>query len=165
MTLLALVSCIILGLGSLAWEYSRVGLNPISIWLILFGALWFFALRRGWDWFSSLGLFVAVFAAAVGLWFEFNTEWMIAGVIFALFAWDLTEFRRRLRYIAPDDDLRGMERRHLARISIVILAGLFLVTCALFLQLHFTFEWGVLLVLVILLGLAQLAVWFRRENG
>jgi len=50
---------------------------------------------------------------------------MIAGAVFALFAWDMTEFRRRLRYIAVDDDMRGMERRHIARVSLVILAGLF----------------------------------------
>jgi hypothetical protein len=164
-TLFALVWCIILSVSSLAWEFANLGLNPISLWLFIFGIVWLFALWRGWDWFSSLGLFVAVFAAAIGLWFEFNTEWMIAGAIFALFAWDITEFRRRLRYIAADDDLRGVERRHIARISIVILAGLFLVTCALFLQLHFTFEWGVLLVVVVLLGLAQLAAWFRRESS
>jgi hypothetical protein len=164
-TLFALVCCIILSVSSLAWEFANAGLNPISLWLFIFGIVWLFALWRGWDWFSSLGLFVAVFAAAIGLWFEFNTEWMIAGAIFALFAWDITEFRRRLRYIAADDDLRGVERRHIARISIVVLAGLFLVTCALFLKLHFTFEWGVLLVVVILLGLAQLAAWFRRESN
>jgi hypothetical protein len=56
-----------------------------------------------------------------------------------------------------------MERRHIARLSLLILAGMFLVTIALLLQLQFTFEWGVFMVIVILLGVAQLVAWFRRQ--
>ena len=164
MTSLAVVSCVVLGIGSLAWEFGRVGLEPVSIGLTVFGAVWLFSLWRKWDWFSSLSLFVAVFAASIGFWFELNRAWMIAGAVFALFAWDMTEFRRRMRHIAMDDDLRGLERRHIARISLVTLAGLFLVTLALFLQLRFTFEWGVLLVVVIALGIAQLVGWFRKQR-
>lgn len=163
MTLFALVSGILLSMGTLAWEYSQAGFSSLSLFFFIFGIVWLFSLWRNWDWFSSLGLFVTVFTAALGFWFEFNSSWMIAGAAFALFAWDMAEFRRRLRSIIVDDQIRGMERRHIARVSLVILAGLFLVTVALFIQLQFTFEWGVLLVIVILLGIAQLVAWFRRQ--
>ena len=162
MTFLLLVSSIVLSIGSLAWGFSQEGFSSLAVALLIFGLVWSFSQWRGWTWFSSLGLFVVVFFAAIGFWFEFDLGWMIAGVILALVAWDLSEFRQRLRFIAMDDDLRGMERRHLARLSLVTLAGLALVTIALLLQLRFTFEWGVLLVLVILLGLAQVVAWARR---
>jgi hypothetical protein len=161
-TLLVLISSILLGVGALAWGFAQVGFTSLAGFMLIFGLVWLYSLRRGWAWFSSLGLFVAVFFAAIGFWFEFDLQWMIAGVVLALFAWDLTEFRHRLRFMAMDDHLRGMERRHLARVSLFTLAGLALVSVALFLQLRFTFEWGVLLVLVILLGIAQIVAWMRR---
>jgi len=163
-TFFVLWSSIILCVGSLAWGFAQVGFSSPSGLLLIFGVAWLFSQWRGWAWFSSLGLFVAVFFAAIGFWLEFDLNWMIAGVILALFAWDITEFRHRLRFMAMDDDLRGMERRHLARVSLVTLAGLLLVSIGLFLQLRFTFEWGVLLVVVILLGIAQLVGWFRMQR-
>ena len=90
-------------------------------------------------------------------------RWMIAGAAFALFAWDMTEFRRRIRHMVIDDNIRGMERRHIARVSLIVLAGLLLLTIALLVRVEFTFEWAVLLVIVILLGIAQLVAWFRRQ--
>ena len=163
MTVFALVSAILISMGSLAWGYKQEGFPSFALFLLVFGTVWLFSQWRKWDWFSSAGLFLAVLAAVIGFWFEFDLSWMTAGAVFALFAWDMTGFRRRLRYIALDDDMRGMERRHIARVSLVILAGLLLMTIALLLQLRFTFEWGVLLVVVILLGLAQLVAWFRIQ--
>jgi hypothetical protein len=160
---LALALTILLSMGSFAWEYTQAGLTPLTGFFLIFGVLWLFSQWRNWDWFSSVGLFVAVFAAAIGFWFEFNTAWMIAGAAFALFAWDMTEFRRRIRHMVIDDNIRGMERRHIARVSLIVLAGLLLLTIALLVRVEFTFEWAVLLVIVILLGIAQLVAWFRRQ--
>ncbi len=163
MSSLALALTILLSMGAFAWEYTQVGLMPLTGFFLIFCAVWLFSQWRNWDWFSSVGLFVAVFAAAIGFWFEFNTAWMIAGAVFALFAWDMTEFRRRIRHMVIDENIRGMERRHIARVSLIVLAGLLLVTIALLVQVQFTFEWAVLLVIVILLGIAQLVAWFRRQ--
>ncbi len=164
MTLFALISSIILSAASLAWGYAEVGLLFVSRWLLIFGVAWLFSQWRGWRWVSSLGLFVAILAAAFGLWFDFNPAWMISGAVFALFAWDMTDFRRRLHFMSIDDDVRGMERRHIARLSLLTFAGLLLVTITTLIQLNFTFEWGVFLVVVILLGLVQLVSWFRRQG-
>jgi len=87
---------------------------------------------------------------------------MFSGGIFALFAWDMTDFRRRMSSIAADDNARGMERRHIARISLLSLAGLLLASIAMLVRVQFSFEWGALLVFVILLGLGQLVGWLRR---
>jgi hypothetical protein len=163
-TLIALVSSIIISIGSLAWGYAGAGFDIFVRWIVIFGIVWLFTQWQGWDWFSSLGLFFVILLSAFGLWFGFAPGWMFSGAIFALFAWDMTDFRRRMRSSAADDDMRGMERRHIARVSLLSLAGLTLASITMLLRVEFTFEWGALLVLVVLVGLSQLVGWFRRQS-
>lgn len=164
MTVIALVSSIIISIGSLAWGYAGAGFDIFAGWILIFGVIWLFTQWQGWDWFSSLGLFFVILISAFGLWFGFTPGWLFSGAVFALFAWDMTDFRRRMRSIAADDDSHGMERRHIARISLLSLAGLFLASITMLVRVQFTFEWGALLVLVVLLGLSQLVGWFRRQG-
>ena len=164
MTVVALVSSIIISIGSLAWGYAEAGFDNFARWVLILGAMWLITQWQGWDWFSSLGLFFVILISALGLWFGFTPGWMFSSSIFALFAWDMTDFRRRMRYMAADDNMRGMERRHIARVSLLSLAGLFLASITMLVRVQFTFEWGALLVLVILLGLSQLVGWFRRQS-
>ena len=160
--MIALVSSIMISAGSLAWGFAEAGLFVFTRWILILGILWLFATWRGWSWFSSLALFFAVLASALGLWFELIPGWMFSGGIFALFAWDMTDFRRRMLSVAKDDNARDMERRHIARIGLLSLIGLFLASIAMLVRVQFTFEWGALLVFVILLGLGQLAGWLKR---
>ena len=74
----------------------------------------------------------------------------------------MAEFRLRLVIMAKDDNTRGIERRHLLRVSLLALAGMTLASITMLLRVQFTFEWGALLVIVTLLGLGQLAGWFRK---
>ncbi len=164
MTVIALMSSIIISIGSLAWGYTEAGFDIFARWILVFGMIWLFTQWQGWGWFSSAGLFFVILASALGLWFEFTPGWMFSSAIFALFAWDMTDFRHRMRSVAADDDSRGIERRHVARISILSFAGLVLASMTMFVRVQFTFEWGVLLVIVVLLGLSQLVGWFRRHG-
>jgi hypothetical protein len=129
---------------------------------LILGAGWLVAIWQEWKWYSSVALFLATVASAFGLWFNFIPGWMFAGGIFALFAWDMTDFRSRLRLMTRDNDTRGLERRHLLRISLLALLGLFLASITMLVRVQFTFEWIALLVIVILLGLGQLVGWLRR---
>ena len=163
MAIIALVSNIILSILSLAWGFAEAGMKPLSDFLIFFGIVWLYSLRRHWDWFSSLGLFVAIVIAAIGIWLEIPLSWMIAGVIFALFAWEMAEYRRQRRFMVIDDNLRGMERRHIARISLAVFAGLILISLDLLHRGQFTLEWGVMLAVVTSLGFAQVMVWLKQH--
>lgn len=162
MTVVALASSIIISIGSLAWGYAEAGFGIFARWILIFGAVWLFTQWRGWGWFSSIGLFCIILACAFGLWFEFPPGWLFSSAIFALFAWDMSDFRRRMRFIAADDNMYGMERRHIARVSLLSLTGLFLASIAMLVRVQFTFEWSAFLVIVILLGLGQLVGWLKR---
>ena len=164
MTIFVFVLSVFVGVGSLALAYNNADYPMLTRWLLFFGVLWLFAIWRRWCWFSSIGIFVLVALAGYGLWIELSPGWMIAGALGGLFAWDLTEFMHRLRFAARTDDLRGLERRHLARLTIVALAGLLLASIAMLVRLEFTFEWMLLLTLVAVLGVTQLVAWLRRAG-
>jgi hypothetical protein len=148
--------------ASLAWGFAQRGFTSFSTWIIILGAGWLLATWQEWRWYSSVALILSTIAAAFGLWFGFIPGWMFAGGIFALIAWDMTDFRQRLRGMANDAETRGLERRHLARISLLAFIGMVLASIAMLVRVQFTFEWRVLLVIVSLLGLGQLVGWFRR---
>jgi len=162
MTLIALLSSIVISCISLAWGFAQHGFTSFSVWILILGVGWLLAIWQDWNWYSSVALFMATIVSAIGLWFGLIPGWMFASGIFALFAWDMTDFRQRLRVMAKDDNSRGMELRHLARISLLAFIGLFLASIAMLVRVQFTFEWGALLVIVTLLGLGQLLGWLKK---
>lgn len=163
MSYFAFVISVLMGVGSLAYAYANVGLTPLVQGLLILGVLWLFAGRRRWTWFSTIALLLLVTLAGMGLWFGLSPGWMIAGALGGLMAWDLTDFMRRLQFAPLMDDTRPLERRHLTRLTIVALVGVFLASIAILVRLEFTFAWGVVLTLVAVLGMTQLVTWLRRS--
>ena len=163
MTRFLLVSSIVLSSASLAFVYREAGMNDFVRWVILFGIVWLMA--QWWlsvKWVSSIGLALAFLLSAMGLWFGLTPGWLFSGAIFALVAWDLTDFRERMHFVAVDDNARSMEQRHLARVSFLALLGMTLASITMVVRVKFTIEWGALLVIVVLIGLGQLINWFRK---
>jgi hypothetical protein len=161
MSYFVFVISVLMGVGSLAYAYAVV--VSLSRGLLVLGAIWLFAGRRSWTWFSTIMLLLLVTLAGIGLWFGLSPGWMISGALGGLMAWDLTDFMRRLRFAPLMDDTRELERRHLTRLTIVALAGVFLASIAMLVRLEFTFEWVMLLTLVAVLGVTQLVAWLRRS--
>ncbi len=165
MTVLALILSIVIGAASLAWGYAQVGLIQLARWILVFGAAWLVATWQRWRWFAHIGLTFNFLAAALGLWFlNFAPGWMFAGAIAGLLAWDLTDFRYRLRFAANDAERRSAEAHHLTRSAVLALVGFGLASLAMAVKLEFNFEWAVVLAVVAVLGLLQLAGWFRRHS-
>ncbi len=165
MTVLALLLSIVIGALSLAWGYVQVGLPQLARWILLFEGLWLVATWQRWRWFAHVGLAFNFLAAALGLWFlNFPPGWMFAGAIAGLLAWDLTDFRYRLRFAANDSERRAAEARHLMRSALVALLGFGLASLAMAVKLQFNFEWAILLTLVSVLGILQLVRWFRKHS-
>jgi len=165
MIIFAFVFGVVVGIGSLAWGYSLIGLNVVAGWMLVFGVSWLFAGWQRWSWYSAIGLLLTVAAAAFGLWYGFSTGWMLAGAIGGLLAWDLSDFRRRIRYATDIKDLPDLERRHLARVTIVALLGLGLASFSMVVRLEFSFEWIMLLTVVAVFGIIQLVSWLLKRGG
>lgn len=88
---------------------------------------------------------------------------MLLGALGGLLGWDLSDFARRLSYAAPTDDVQGLERRHLARVSVVAALGFGLAWLSTVIQINrLAFEVAVGLVLLAALGLARLVVRLRK---
>jgi hypothetical protein len=165
MSYFAFAVSVLMGIGSLVYAYSGTGLSQLVNGLLVLGTLWLFAGWRRWTWFSIIAILLTVALAGLGLWIELSPGWMISGALGGLLAWDLSDFMRRLRFVHFTDDKRGLERRHLTRVTIVALAGMLLATISILVRLEFTLEWMMLLALVGALGVTQLVSWLRRRGG
>jgi hypothetical protein len=123
LTIFMFVIGIVLSVGSFAWGYWQAGFDGLSRWVIAFGVFWLIAQWQKWRWVSPVWVVCAVLLAIFGLLFDLNLGWMLGGAIFALVAWDLDEFRRKLRQLSPREDAKGIERRHLLRVSLLAAGG------------------------------------------
>lgn len=163
MTLIALILSILLGTASLAMGYRQAGAGSYSIWFLVLAVLWLLAHFRKYYWFSSVALLVIVIAAAYGVWRVYPTVWMLLGAVGGLLGWDLSDFARRLRYAAPMDDTRTLERRHLERVGIVAALGTGLALLSLYIHINrLAFEVAVGLLLLAVLGLTRLVIGLRK---
>jgi hypothetical protein len=165
MTVAALLISIVMGTGSLAWGYLGVGLPQLARWIAVFGVVWLLAVWQRWRWFAYVGLAVFFLASALGLWFlNFPAGWMFAGAIFGILAWDLTYFRYRQNFAATDAERRGVELRHLLRLSVLAILGFGLASLAMILQVRFSFHWIAFMTIVAALALSQIIRWFRSRE-
>ena len=164
MSFAAFVLSVLMGAGSLSFVYAGAGIDKIALGLLLLGVLWLYAGWKRWIWYSTGAFLLLVALAGYGLWIELSPGWLISGSIGGLLAWDLTGFLLRLDGAFETDDLRGMQRRHLARLTIVALVGLLLASISMLVRVEFTLEWMILLALVGVLGITQLVAWLRRGS-
>lgn len=125
-----LVICILISSSSFAWGYWLAGYETTAEWIIAFGLFWLVSLWRKWKWYSALAVLISLGLAAFGVWFKFVPGLMFSGAVFGLFAWNLTEFRQKLKFLPPREDAKGMTRRHLIRIGILV-AGAVVISLAL----------------------------------
>jgi len=164
-TLFALLFSIVFGIGSLAFGYHLAGFPLFARWIIYFGILWLIAVWQRWRWFAYIGIAFNLLAAALGLWLlNFSPGWMFAGAIGGLLTFDLTLFWNRIRFIDSDDERRGLESRHLVRISLFVLVGFGLASLAMIVKIQFSFEWALLSAIIAAFAITQLVVWFRRRS-
>jgi hypothetical protein len=168
--------------------YLRIGLGWAAVGLLIFGILWFVGLALRWDWVPLLALFTAFGAAALGLFLDpsaglrvsvltgpysllgigdlgHSAVVLIPGALFALLAWDLAEFHFRLRLASPEDDIGGLERRHLSRLAVLALAGGGLSAFAL--TQHFKPSFGLVVILMVLSvwGIGRMVDWLLKEES
>ena len=109
---------ILAGATSLARGVLGAGEAQPARWILFFGLFWALAQFKRWHWFAPIALLVSLAAAGYGLWLDLSAHWMAAGALGALFAWDLSDFSRRLKVSAPDGAYE-LTQRHLLRLSLL----------------------------------------------
>jgi len=162
LTNIALTISIMLGTGFTARGWNLAGLDNFASWFIALCLIWLFAQYNRWDWFSAAALLAVILAACAGLWLGFHAGWLIAGSVFSLIAWDLTNFRHKKRAM-PKDELRGIEQRHIARLSFIAFAGLVFATLLLLLRRQFAPDWGVVLIVTAANSFIQFILGMRTK--
>ena len=163
MTIVAFVLSVVMGTGSLAIGYYQAGMYDPMRWCVLLGVVWILAHWRKYYWFSALGLFLTIIAAAYGVWNSFTIVWMLLGSLGGLLGWDLSDFAMRLSYAAPTDDIHSMERYHLERVGVVALLGFGIALLSVFIHVkRLAFEVAVGLVFLAALGLTRLVIGLRK---
>jgi len=157
--------CPILSVGFLAAGYFLNGLVWPAVGLLLFGVLWIVGLALCWTWVPPLGLYAAFGAAVFGLFQDLTAAFLIIASLLALLAWDLAEFFMRLKRGSPEDDTPTLEKRHLVRLALPVLAGGSLIAFTLTLHLKPTFEWMVILMFFAVWGIGRMVDRLLTKGG
>jgi hypothetical protein len=156
---------ILVGTGALASGYFSQGHRTGAIWLLVLGALWLLAEIRRLRWFASIGFLVCLAAAGWGLWIGLSGLWMLAGVVGALSAWDLSDFLLRVKEAAPEDEVPQMAQRHLVRLAVLTTIGLGLSLLSMLYEWKLSFEWAAFLALLSALGVTYFIRRVRRGEN
>jgi len=163
MSYFGLVINLLMGIGTLAWGYHAGGYPDIGYAILGLGLLWGLSIWKRWRWFTSIGLAATILAAAVGLWINLPFGWMMTGGVGGLLAYDLSSFINRLRFAAPGEDRKRLERTHMARLGLLIVLTLIFSSIAMFWQSEFSFEWAIFLGLASVWGVSLLVRWMIRN--
>jgi hypothetical protein len=155
--------CIGLAAASLAAGYGLGGRRVEALLVLLLGALWLGAQWRGWSWADSAGLVGCAGVAAVGMWLDLAAAGMLAGLVCALSAWDLSAFVRWLTSVQSAEKAELLLRQHLRRLLVVDVVGVLLAGAALFIRLRLGLALMLLLGLVLFVGVSRAISFLRRE--
>ncbi len=161
----AAVGCITASSLALPIGYTQIVPLPASLFFLLLGAAWLFALLRGWNAAASPLLAVFSLAAAYGAWKGFSPLLMLFALTTALSAWDLDHMLQRYNQVKPDAIQPGIIRRHLLRLAAVDGLGMLLGGTALLIQVHFSFILAIILGLVVFIALSQVVLYLRRSGS
>ena len=149
---------------ALALGYGLGGRWAAAAAALAAGVLWLAGWWRRIAGTEGAGLLAFTGLAAWGLWLGLGAGWMLLAVVGALVAWDLAPFQRRMAATDRVQEQAAIERRHLARLGLVIGLGCFLALLALGIELRLTFLPILLLGLLAVIGLGRALSHFRRES-
>jgi hypothetical protein len=156
--------CIGLAAASLAAGYGLGGQPVVAALVLLLGALWLGAAWLGWNWADAAGLVGCAGAAAVGMWLDLAAGLMLAGLVWALSAWDLSAFARWVSSVQEAEKAKLLLWQHLRRLLVVDVVGVLLAGVALAIRLRLGLALMLLLGLVLFLGVSRAVTFLRRES-
>lgn len=156
---LILIGAASLSLGfALNGEWTPAGLTALT------GILWGAAEIKRWSWAGNTGMLIFTAAAIFGLVQRQNPTWYILGPAFALLAWDLSAFARRMQLAAETDDTGQMLKRHLAWLTVVAGSGMILSLLTFVVRMQLPAGRGMLLAGLVTLVLSQIVIWLKNQT-
>jgi len=160
---IGLFLCTFLSIAMMAFGYFGAGMFNQAIGLMAVGAVWMIGQIK-WTWVASMGLSIMTLAAAIGLIYKLPMALMIGGFLFAFIAWDLMEFKSRVKQGSEEDQLNVLTMKHFARLGLVLALGFGVIALTRLIRLRFNFEVAALLTLAGVWGLSLLVGRMRRGN-
>ena len=155
--------CAALGAGLLAAAFFGLGYPLPGYAILLVGLAWMAAVFLHREWVTVPALCVYYGFAAAGFYLraaagpaQAASTWMLlAGGLSALLAGDLADFAARLEMAAPDDDVHGLKRHHYLQLAIMASLGMLLSIAALSVQVEFSFELSLVLIVLGVWGISR----------
>jgi len=144
-----------LALAGFAIAYLARGLTFVAIALFFLVLTWGFGERSGWKWVTNVGLVGLLAAAAAGTFLNANLFLLLLGTVCTLNAWDLANFRGRLKHGKENEELRNLERRHLTWLLGVTGISLLLSGAALALHIRLNLAAAIFLGIMCVIGIGQ----------
>ena len=160
---IGLFLCTVLSIAMMAFGYFGAGMINQAIGLMAVGAVWMIGQTK-WTWVASTGLSIMTLAAAIGLIYKLPMALMIGGFLLAFIAWDLMEFKSRVKQGSEEDQPNVLTMKHFARMGLVLALGFGVIALTRFIRLRFNFEVAALLTLAGVWGLSLLVGRMRRGN-
>jgi len=141
-------------------------------WMVLVcgsvGVLWLLQLRFGSELIQNVSFLFLAGAGGVGIFYRYNSIWLLTNMVILLIAWDLDRFIRVLQPFSMDqagkNNVSALFRAHLIRLGIVSGLGWGLGVVALIVQISLNFTSALVLGLLALLSLLQAVRFLRREG-
>ncbi len=145
---------------SLVFLFSRtppLGLVPLAV-----AVFWALAHRRVWA--ANLGFLLMVSLLLPGIWLGVNEIGLLIGGIAALAAWDFAHLGRQMQWAQRVEDEDERLRRHGLRLGGALLLGAAISLLALNLNLQYTFGWGLIFGLALILALSRMVAYLSGSQ-
>ena len=164
MTRFAILLSIVAAAGSVAYGMIDHGWLSRGILVLAIGIVWLFVYLRKMNHFSGWVFVLFGVMPALAVWMDVERLLALAGMIFALIAWDLIDFEVRLKATQHRDDARQIELAHFARLGIIIALSLLAVIIAGFVRVSLTLGSALIFVLLGIWGISTLVYRLRSRE-
>ncbi|MBT3187641.1 MAG: hypothetical protein HN736_08245 [Anaerolineae bacterium] len=146
------IAHIILSASALTWVFYTVEETRFVQIILALTCFWILGIFNRWERSSLLGSISFSIIALIGIFRELPFGWMLAGILFAYLAYDLSKFSRRLKFAehGREKNIALITRVHLSRIALMTLLGLSISTATLSWQNQLDLSWGIFVGVVML---------------
>jgi hypothetical protein len=159
-----ILTSIVLCTSALTYGLISNGLIVQGVIIAVLGVAWLALYLRNITLSANLAFILFGLISAGVVWAGVSHWLALAGMVFALLAWDLTAFEKRLKGILNHSDVQRMERAHIARLALIIGLGVAGVFAAGVLKVDLTLGSALILAVLGIWGISALVYRLRSRE-